>query len=97
MFSAYVVVADPPPAPASTVAAPSATSARPISGSMSRAVNCPTDFTCPMFSASSATTAGRKSGSTASENVGAWNSGSPIHAADAIFDVSTSPSASASR
>ena len=42
----------------------------------------PTDFTCPMFSATRAMTAGRNIGSTANVNVGAWNSGSPIHGAD---------------
>ncbi len=49
-----------------------------------------------MFSAISAMTAGRNIGSTASVNVGVWNSGSPIHGAAAIADVSTSPRISAS-
>src|SRR5258705_181929 len=35
MFSAYVVVADPPPKPANVVATPSAASTRPIIGSTS--------------------------------------------------------------
>src|SRR5213078_37620 len=44
MFSAYVVVAEPPPRPASVVATPSAASARPINGSMSVRVIWPTDL-----------------------------------------------------
>jgi len=49
-----------------------------------------------MFSATSAITAGRNIGSTATVNVGVWNSGSPTHDAAIIADVSTSPRISAS-
>src|SRR5258708_28415006 len=51
MFSAYVVVAEPPPKPANVVATPSAANARPIIRSTSVAVLWPTHFTCPLFSA----------------------------------------------
>ena len=37
-----------------------------------------------MFSATSAMTAGRNIGSTATVNVGVWNSGSPTHGAAVI-------------
>ena len=80
-------MAEPPPAPASTVAMPSAASARPVSGSTSVPVICPTDFTWPMFSATRAITAGRNIGSTARSKDGAWNSGSPIQAAAAIAEI----------
>src|SRR6202008_629245 len=79
MFSAYVVVADPPPKPANVVATPSAASARPINGSTSVSVIWPTDLKWPMFSATSAMTAGRNIGSTATVNVGVSNSGGPTH------------------
>src|ERR1700754_2809610 len=95
MFSAYVVVAEPPPKPANVVATPSAAIARPITGSTSISVIWPTDLTCPMFSATSAITAGRNIGKTATVNVGVWNSGSPTHAAALMADVSTSPRISA--
>lgn len=83
--------------PARIVASPSAASARPVTGSVSVPVICPTDLTCPMFSATSAITAGRNIGNTASVNVGVWNFGSPTQPAAAIAEVSTSPRTSASR
>ena len=72
MFSAYVVVGEPPTADAITVQRPSAAIARPITGSRSWPVISATALTCPVFSAISAITAG----STRSVNVrlkeGAW-------------------------
>ena len=65
MFSAYVVVGEPPTAEASTVPKPSAAIARPITGSRSRPVISATALTWPVFSAISAITAG----STSSANV----------------------------
>src|SRR6476620_1204704 len=65
MFSAYVVVGDPPTEVAITVPMPSAATARPITGSRSCPVISATAFTWPTFSATSAMTAG----STSRENV----------------------------
>jgi hypothetical protein len=61
MFSAYVVVGDPPTEVAMTVAAPSAAIARPMTGSRSVFVISATALTWPAFSATSAITAGRTS------------------------------------
>src|SRR3712207_1485666 len=61
MFSAYVVVGDPPTEVATTVPTPSAKTARPSTGSRSRLVISPTAFTWPAFSAISAMTAGSTS------------------------------------
>jgi hypothetical protein len=70
MFSAYVVVGDPPTADATTVPTPSAPMARPITGSRSRSVISATALTCPVFSATSAMTAGSISSTNARLNVG---------------------------
>ena len=91
MFSAYVVVPDPPPRPANVVASPSASSARPITGSRSLPVIAETDFTWPTFSAISTNTTGRKRPRTEASNDGVTKSGSPTHAAALNFSKSTSP------
>ena len=67
-----------------------------MSGSRSVRVICATDLTWPMFSATSAMTAGRNNGSTDHANVGVWNSGSPIQGAAAMAEVSTRPRNNAS-
>jgi hypothetical protein len=61
MFSAYVVVGEPPTELASAVPIPSAAMARPITGSRSWPVISATALTCPVFSAIRAMTAGRTS------------------------------------
>ena len=61
MFSAYVVVGEPPTDEAMTVPTPSAAIARPMYGSRSRLVIAATALTCPVFSATSAMTAGSTS------------------------------------
>ena len=61
MFSAYVVVGEPPTEEETTVPTPSAMIARPIIGSRSRSVIAATALTWPVFSAISAITAGRQS------------------------------------
>ena len=61
MFSAYVVVGEPPTDEASAVPTPSAKIARPMYGSRSRLVISATALTCPAFSATSAMTAGSTS------------------------------------
>ena len=91
MFSAYVVVPDPPPIPARVVATPSARRARPVTGSRSAPVMAATDFTCPTFSATSTTTTGMKRPSTAMSKVGVVNCGRPTHAASRTGAKSTSP------
>src|SRR6266567_4505078 len=58
MFSAYVVVGEPPTRDASAVPTPSPINARPRYGSRSSPVISETAFTCPEFSASSAITDG---------------------------------------
>src|SRR6266487_3360692 len=58
MFSAYVVVGDPPASEAIAVPTPSPMNARPTYGSRSSPVISETAFTCPEFSASSAITEG---------------------------------------
>lgn len=87
MFSSYVVVPDPPPEPASTVATPSPKNARPISRSRSRPVTAATALTCPAFSATSTTTTGATSTAARQVKVGACRSGSPTHAASASARV----------
>ncbi len=82
MFSAYVVVGDPPTALVSTVATPSAVTARPTYGSRSVPVISPTAFTCPMFSAINAITAGRTSSTAEVLKSGAWKLGSPNQGAE---------------
>src|SRR5690606_38554627 len=91
MFSAYVVVPDPPPTPASVVARPSAKSARPVRSSRFLPVIAATDFTWPTFSAISTSTTGTNRPSTATSNVGVTNSGKPIHAASRSASNDTSP------
>ena len=59
MFSAYVVVGEPPNALASAVARPSAPMARPMYGSRSSPVISATALTWPVFSAISAMTPGQ--------------------------------------
>ena len=81
MFSAYVVVPDPPPSPATTVASPSPTYARPIVSSSGRSVIDATALTCPVFSATSTSTTGSTSTTACSVNRGAVNSGSPTQSA----------------
>src|SRR5215475_5672734 len=58
MFSAYVVVGEPPTSDASAVPTPSPMKARPTYGSRSSPVISETALTCPEFSASSAMTEG---------------------------------------
>ncbi len=72
MFSAYVVVGDPPTALAMAVPTPSAAMARPMYGSRSAPVISATALTWPVFSAMSAITAGRTSRMNVSEKLGAW-------------------------
>ena len=85
MFSAYVVVPEPPPNPASTVAAPSAIRARPETPSRFWPVMADTDFTWPMFSATSTRTTGTNRPSTPMWNSGVWKWGSPTQAAASIL------------
>src|SRR2546421_737350 len=61
MFSAYVVVGEPPTKLVSAVPTPSAAMARPITGSRSVCVISATALTCPVFSAISAITDGSTS------------------------------------
>ena len=70
MFSAYVVVGDPPTEVAITVPTPSAATARPITGSRSCPVISATALTWPTFSATSAITAGSTSSAKVSEKLG---------------------------
>src|SRR6478736_3291804 len=72
MFSAYVVVGEPPTEEAMTVPMPSAAMARPMYGSRSAFVISATALTWPVFSAMSAMTAGSTSRMAATENDGAW-------------------------
>ena len=95
MFSAYVVVPDPPPSPARVVAMPSASSARPVSGSRSLPVIAATDFTWPTFSATRTNTTGTNSPSTARLKVGVVNVGSPNQPAARTAVKSTSPRSTA--
>src|SRR3954453_18779771 len=75
MFSAYVVVGDPPNADASAVPTPSPNSARPREGSRSSPFISETAFTFPEFSAMSATTLGSTSRMNVRENAGPWKPG----------------------
>src|SRR5262245_4530704 len=61
MFSAYVVVGEPPTTLVTAVPTPSAAIALPITGSRSVLVISATALTCPVFSAISAITAGSTS------------------------------------
>ena len=81
MFSAYVVVPEPPPRPARVVARPSENSARPMTGLRSCPVIADTDFTCPMFSAMRTMTTGRNTAHTEGLIEGATNCGRPTQAA----------------
>ena len=95
MFSAYVVVPEPPPAPASVVARPSARSAFPISSSRFFPVIAATALTCPTFSAISTSTTGRNKMIALPLNVGVVNVGSATHFAPLMPSVFTSPIPSA--
>jgi hypothetical protein len=93
MFSAYVVVGEPPTADATAVPRPSPINARPRYGSRSWPVISETAFTWPEFSASRAITDGITSRTKVSLNAGRCGPvsvpnvglttvpGSPIHAA----------------
>jgi hypothetical protein len=70
MFSAYVVVGEPPTALVITVPNPSAATARPTTGSRSTPVIPETALTWPMFSATSAITAGSANSAKVIENDG---------------------------
>src|ERR1041384_7036622 len=70
MFSAYVVVGEPPTSDASAVPRPSPTNARPRYGSRSSPVISETAFTWPEFSASRAITEGITSRMNVSLNAG---------------------------
>src|SRR5690242_4902793 len=70
MFSAYVVVGEPPTSEARAVPTPSPMNARPRYGSRSSPVISDTALTCPEFSASSAITDGITSRMNAILNVG---------------------------
>ncbi|CAB4769194.1 unannotated protein [freshwater metagenome] len=91
MFSAYVVVPDPPPAPASVVEIPSAKRAMPIWSSRFFPVMAETALTCPTFSAMSTSTTGKKSAIALPLNVGVVKCGAAKSAADLMVLVSTSP------
>ena len=79
MFSAYVVVPDPPPAPASVVASPSAIRALPIWSSRFLPVIAETDLTCPTFSAIKTKTTGKKRTIAFESNVGVVNEGAAFY------------------
>src|SRR3954453_4379029 len=81
MFSAYVVVGEPPTEVATTVATPSAAVERPRYGSRSRLGIALTAFTCPAFSAISAITAGSTSSEKLTEKLGAVKFGRPNQSA----------------
>src|SRR5919202_284353 len=72
MFSAYVVVGDPPTDDATTVPRPSAAMARPMYGSRLAPVISATALTWPVFSAMRAMTAGMTSSTNAHRNSGRW-------------------------
>src|SRR3954454_17430569 len=72
MFSAYVVVGEPPTEDAMTVPNPSAAIARPMYGSRLVFVISATALTWPVFSAMRAMTPGSTSRIAATENDGAW-------------------------
>jgi hypothetical protein len=78
-----VVVGEPPTEVATTVPTPSATTARPMTGSRSRLVISATALTWPTFSATSAMTAGCTSRLKFSEKLGAVKSGRPNQSASA--------------
>ncbi len=92
MFSAYVVVGEPPTLLAIAVAKPSPASARPMYGSRSSPVISATALTWPAFSAINAMTPGRTRMMNVRLNDGAWmptiplasseNGGRPNHDAD---------------
>ena len=77
MFSAYVVVGEPPTRWTSTVPKPSAAIARPITGSRSSPVISATALTWPMFSAISAITPGSTSRMKVIEKLGPCTSPTP--------------------
>ena len=79
MFSAYVVVGEPPTEVETAVPTPSAKMARPIIGSRSVLVMAPTALTWPVFSAISAMTAGSTRMIAENLKSGAVRSGKPIH------------------
>src|SRR3954454_19386813 len=81
MFSAYVVVGEPPTEVATTVATPSAAIARPSTGSRSRLVIAATALTCPAFSAMRAMIAGSTSSEKFTEKLGAVKVGRPNQSA----------------
>src|SRR4051812_50159624 len=81
MFSAYVVVGEPPTDVATTVAMPSAAMARPSTGSRSRLVIALTALTWPAFSAMSAITAGGTRGGGLKFDVGEVQGGETKQAA----------------
>ena len=89
MFSAYVVVPEPPPAPASVVATPSAIRALPIWSSRSFPVMAATALTCPTFSAMRTSTTGRKRIMMLNLNVGVSKAGAATHLAALIPSVLT--------
>ena len=91
MFSAYVVVPDPPPKPAIVVAAPSAISALPIWSSRFLPVMAATALTCPTFSAIKTRTTGRNRITALVLKVGVANSGNPNQLAFFTPSKSTSP------
>ena len=78
MFSAYVVVGEPPTPVAMAVAKPSAASARPIIGSRFVPVISATAFTWPAFSAIRAMTPGRTRTMNVRLNDGAWMPTTPL-------------------
>ncbi len=88
MFSEYVVVAGPPTAVDSTVAAPSAPIAVPSLSSSGSPVISPTAFTWPAFSAIRAITTGRATRIADHRNSGACSEGSPIQSASATAERS---------
>ena len=96
MFSAYVVVPEPPNMPDSVVATPSPMNERPISGSRSSSVIVATAFTCPAFSASStSSTAGTISTIARPLNSGVTKSGNPNQSAAWTASQLTLPSSAA--
>ena len=96
MFSPYVVVPDPPPEPATMVATPSASSARPVRSFRAGSVICATPRMCPTFSATSTSTTGMNAGSTVqAPRSGPCSVGSPTQAASSTAVRSKSPNAPA--
>ncbi len=87
---------DPPNEPATAVAMPSPTSARPMVSSSDRSVMAATALTWPTFSATRTSTTGSMSRAPRSVNDGAVKSGSPTHEAPRTEAQSTSPRTPAS-